>query len=132
MQLNEEELKNIVSIVGVLHELSCKARREGLLALDDDISAVTEKIDGKAGEFAKILLKFIVDGIDTETVDEIAKNLIASTELSDFEKVLFPIVVTGCHSIQVGDNPRILVKKCASQTGISGFYEIVKKLDVDD
>lgn len=132
MQLNEEEMKKAFSVVSVLQRLGESARREGLLVLDDEIPSITEQIDGNAGEFAQILLKAVVDGIDSSVVKKIAENLISSTELSDFEKVIFQIVLTGCLSMQIGDNPRILVLKCASLTGISGFREIRKWLEIDD
>lgn len=134
MKFTEEEMEIARAICKEFFSLSEKARREGLLALDDDLGEgiVSSSIGGKYGEFAKILLKNVVDGIDLSDIQQIGKTIASSSELSDGDNALFEMIICGVSSIQVGDNPRILAQKLAAFTGIENFNSFLTDLGAND
>lgn len=73
VQSFKETTKDSSEIVGQFSELSKKARREGLLSLEDDI----EKIED---EFLRKGLQMVVDGIEPETIREILELEIGEME----------------------------------------------------
>ena len=134
MKFTEEEMEIARAICKEFFSLSEKARREGLLALDDYLGEdiVSSSIGGKYGEFAQILLKNVVDGINLSDIQQIGKTLAASSELSDGDNALFEMIICGVSSIQVGDNPRILAQKLAAFTGIESFTSFLTDLGAND
>lgn len=134
MKFTEEEMKIARAIVKEFFSLSEKARREGLLALDVDLGegGILADIGGKYGEFAQILLRNVVDGIDLNDIQQLGKTLAASSNLSDGDNALFEMIICGVESIQVGDNPRILAQKLAAFTGIENFNSFLTDLGAND
>jgi len=80
--------------------LSEKSRREGILSLEDEI----EDIDD---ENFKMGLRFLVDAIDYNIVDEIFTNLI-SFEKDEFAARLLTIQKRTIFGLYRGENTRIL------------------------
>ena len=134
MKFTEEEMEIARAICKEFFSLSEKARREGLLALDDYLGEgiVSSSIGGKYGEFAQILLKDVVDGINLSDIQQIGKTIAASSELSDGDNALFEMIICGVSSIQVGDNPRILAQKLSAFTGIENFTSFLTDLGAND
>ena len=134
MKFTEEEMEIARAIVKEFFSLSETARREGLLALDWVLGEgiVSSSIGGKYGEFAQILLKNVVDGIDSSAVQQIGKTIAASSNLSDGDNALFEMIICGVSSIQVGDNPRILAQKLSAFTGIESFTSFLTDLGAND
>jgi chemotaxis protein MotA len=62
-----------VEIVDMLNEFSQKARKEGLLALENDVEAVEDP-------FIKRGLQMVIDGFEPDTVEEILEIEIESTQ----------------------------------------------------
>ena len=97
------------------HAVYCseKARREGLLALE-------EFIDSKKADQRDIFeygLRFTIDGNDVELVDKILSNII-DQEKDELSKKLKNIQKEAVLSIQRGDNPRVLIALLNSYTDI--------------
>jgi len=83
--------------------MSNKARREGLLSLE-------EEIDGEKylqRELFEYGIRLVVDGTDASFIDRILSNII-DLEHDDETKTLKTIQKEAVLSIQAGDNPRIL------------------------
>jgi flagellar motor component MotA len=90
-------------IVALALDFSEKARREGLLALEDAYDS------GKA-ESREILeygLRFVVDGTDPEIIDKILSHVIAH-EKDPYKSLLKMIEKEAVLAIQQGTNTRIL------------------------
>ncbi|MEW9080424.1 motility protein A [Terrisporobacter glycolicus] len=66
MQINRT---NKVDLVSQFKELSRKARKDGLLSIEDDV----EEIEN---EFMKNGLELVIDGLDIESIEEILENQI--------------------------------------------------------
>ena len=90
------------NIVGKALESAEKARREGILALEDVLDK--EKIDGR--DIFQYGLRFVVDGTDGSYIAEILSNII-SQEKDEQLRTLMNIQKRAVLSIQAGDNPRI-------------------------
>lgn len=74
IQAFRESEKSAPDIIGEFISLSRKARREGLLSLEDEISSIEE-------EFLRKGLQMVVDGIEPETIREIM-----DLEISEMER----------------------------------------------
>jgi flagellar motor component MotA len=91
-------------------ELSEKARREGLLALEEFINI--EKFYHR--DIFEYCLRFVVDGTDAEIIrNGILSNIIQQEE-DKYAKKLMEIKAEAVLSIQAGDNPRIIAYKLNS------------------
>jgi flagellar motor component MotA len=87
-------------------ELSEKARREGLLALEDSIDF------GKADQrdIFEYGLRFVVDGTDAGIIKGILSRIIEQEE-DKYTRRLMDIKAEAVLLIQAGDNPRIIASK---------------------
>jgi flagellar motor component MotA len=86
--------------------LSEKARREGLLALEDSIDFV--KADRR--DILEYGLRFVVDGTDAKVIKDILSRIIGQEE-DKYTRRLMDIKAEAVLSIQAGDNPRIIASK---------------------
>ncbi|MGG7176572.1 motility protein A [Clostridium paraputrificum] len=73
IQAFKEEKSSGREVISQFSELSKKARREGLLSLEDEISRLED-------EFLKKGLQMVVDGIEPETIKEILELEISAME----------------------------------------------------
>jgi flagellar motor component MotA len=95
-------------------QLSEKARREGLLALEDLIDF--EKLNKR--DILEFGLKFVVDGTDAEILRNILSNIIKQEE-DKYTRKLMEIKEEAVLSIQAGDNPLVIAYKLNSYTDIA-------------
>jgi len=111
--------------------LSEKARREGLLALEDEIDS--DKIERR--DIFELGLRFIVDGTDIVPVKEIMTNLIKQEE-DKYARIIKEMKAAAVISIQAGENTRILACKLNSYTDIAytddPVFQKFKKEEDDD
>jgi flagellar motor component MotA len=118
-----EEYQNIVKKV---FQCSNKARREGLLALEDGFLD-HEKADAR--DIFEYGLRFAIDGIDSEIIDGILSNII-DQEKDEYMCIFKNIQKEAVLSLQAGDNFRITFAKLNSFTDISlNEDEMYKLLD---
>ena len=90
-----------------------KARREGLLALEDDIDS------GKAAdrEIFHYGMQFTIDGNEAELIDKILSRVIAH-EKDPYKSLLKTIEKEAVLAIQSGCNPRIMFHLMSSYVDI--------------
>ena len=81
-----------------------KARREGLLALEEEI--ITEKADNR--DIFEYGMRFTVDGCDSIIIDKILSNIIKQEKDSNVA-LLKTIQKEAVLSIQDGTNPRLFI-----------------------
>ena len=93
--------------------LSIKARREGLLALENMLDC--EKINNR--DIFYYGMQFVVDGVDSEIIRYILFNIV-DQEKDENLHLLKQIQLEAILSMQVGDNPRIIACKLNSFTDI--------------
>jgi len=94
------------SVVRIMVAFSEKARREGLLALEDELGDMDD-------EFLKNGLRLVVDGTDGQVVDGIMSNGIRMEPDEDRCR-LKTLIKEGVLSIQRGENTRILLHRLLS------------------
>ncbi|GHV95729.1 hypothetical protein AGMMS50293_20490 [Spirochaetia bacterium] len=92
-------------------DFSNKARRDGLLALEEEM----EKI--KRDDIYNIGLNLVVDGTDAEVIQQILSNLIEH-ETDHYRKILKRMILEAVLSIQAGDNPLCMILKLNSMANI--------------
>jgi flagellar motor component MotA len=93
---------------------SNKARKEGLLALDDEIDE--EKVNER--DIFEYGLRFVVDGSDLEIIDAILSNLVKQ-EKDEQLRLLKEIQKAAALRIQDGTSPRMLYALLNSFTDLS-------------
>ena len=93
--------------------LSNKARREGLLSLEEEIDV--EKVGNR--DIFEYGLRFGIDGADRDLINGILSNII-NQEKDEYKLMLKRSQAEAVLSIQAGDNPRMLVCKLNSFTDI--------------
>ena len=119
----QEFIESVAKIFKKADSASQKARKEGLLALEEDIDEV---LAGERDIF-EYGMRWVIDGTDKEVIDRILSNLIA--QLTDpFETLLKTIQKETVLSIQSGDNPRIMVAFMASHISNSDLRELERLL----
>ena len=91
-----------------------KARREGLLALEELIS--DDKYKNR--DIFSYGMRFVVDGTDSEIINKILSNIITQEE-DHYRRVLKTIQKEALLAIQEGWNPRLLVALMNSYTDMS-------------
>jgi len=107
-----EEYQNIVK-----KALQCsnKARREGLLSLENSL---LDHVKAETRDIFEYGLSFVVDGIESEVIDVILSNII-NQEKDEHKLILKNIQKQAVIGMQCGLNPRILYAILNSLTDIS-------------
>ena len=99
----DEFVEKYSSIFDRALALGEKARREGLLALEEELDYK------KAGErdILEYGLRFVIDGTDGRIIEKILSNII-NQEKDEYTRVLKTIQKEAVLMIQEGANPRIM------------------------
>jgi flagellar motor component MotA len=108
--------------------LACneKARREGLLALEDELD--DEKINSR--DIFEYGIRFVIDGTDALIIEEVLSNIIKQEQDENMQRIK-TIQKTAVRKIQEGINPRILCALLNSYTDIPlSEDEILKSVDL--
>ena len=123
--MNQTEfVEQYQNIVKKALECSNKARREGLLSLEDSLLDY-EKADAR--DIFEYGLRFVVDGVDSEIINGILSNIIRH-EKDEYMRILKNIQQEAVLSIQAGENPRLMFAKLNSFTDISLSEDKMYKL----
>jgi flagellar motor component MotA len=110
----DEFVKKYYEIVSRAMEFSEKARREGLLALEEETDE--ERINDR--DIFEYGMRFVIDGTDQEVIDKILSNII-NQEKDENTRTLKTIQKEAVLRIQSGENPRMLYYLLNSYTDIS-------------
>jgi len=110
----DEFIKKYYDIVKRAMEFSEKARREGLLALEEKFDK--EKINDR--DVFEYGIRFVIDGTDQRLIDKILSNII-NQEKDENMRTLKTIQKEAVLRIQSGENPRLLYYLLNSYTNIS-------------
>jgi len=110
---HEEFVKNYNEIVERALKFNEKARREGLLSLEDDVDM--EKINDR--DIFEYGMRLAIDGTDLQIIDGILSNII-NQEKDEYNRILKNIQKEAVLSLQAGDNPRILYLQMNSLSDI--------------
>jgi flagellar motor component MotA len=120
-----EFIEMYTNIVQRAFDLAEKARKEGLLALEDEV--ISEKAEKR--DIFEYGLGFVIDGTDYEIVERILSNIITQ-EKDEQMNILKNIQKEAVLAIQVGMNPRLLYCLLNSYTDITieddGFKKILE------
>jgi flagellar motor component MotA len=110
-------------------QLSEKARREGLLALEEEVDS--DKYNQR--DILEYGIRFVIDGADNETIRGILSNIIKQEE-DKYTRRLMELKMEAILSIQAGDNPRIILSRLNSFTDIALRDDpiIQKYMDAED
>jgi flagellar motor component MotA len=106
--------ENYYQIVERALRFNDKARREGLLSLEDLIDS--KKADER--DIFEYGLRFAVDGVDAEGIDIILSNIV-NQDQDEQSRLLKTIQKEAVLSIQAGVNGRIMFAVLNSLTGLS-------------
>lgn len=96
-----------------------RARREGLLSLDEMISNAPEP-----PLLFRIGIQLVVDGNEPETIMEILSSLMDAEKLEGDDMIEAKVIISGILGIQRGDNPRVICAKCAAHLGIEDYVQL--------
>jgi flagellar motor component MotA len=119
---HDEFVKKYYEIAGRALAFSEKARREGLLAVEDDLDP--KKINDR--DIFEYGLRFVVDGVDAYLISELLSNIIEQ-EKDETMKTLKEIQKNAVLSIQAGEHPRIIYAKLNSLTDIPLDKDEIRK-----
>jgi flagellar motor component MotA len=122
----DEFVERYVTILENVLNCAEKARREGLLALEEGLD------QAKADERDIFVygLGFVTDGTDNVLIEKILSNIIAQ-EKDEYSRILKTIQKEAVLAIQEGLNPRILFHLLTSYTDIPLNDERIKKMMKD-
>jgi flagellar motor component MotA len=120
--IHNEFVNKYTEIVGRALEYSEKARREGLLALEEESDQ--KKIDER--DIFEYGLRFVVDGVDKKFIEKILTNIIKQEKDEDMV-ILKNIQKEAVLMIQEGVSPRLLYAILNSYTGITLEEDEIQK-----
>jgi len=113
-ELNYDEFVSVYyKSIQIISRFSEKARRDGLLALEEELEQFAE------GEFLKLGFRLVVDGTDAEIVRELL-SILHEQEHDYYKSILKRVQLEGILSIQAGENPRLLLVRLNSMVHIPG------------
>jgi flagellar motor component MotA len=110
----DEFIKEYYTIAGRALAFAKKARREGLLALEEEFDQ--EKINDR--DIFEYGMRFVVDGTDKAIIEKILSNIIKQ-EKEENMHTLKTIQKEAVLMVQEGSNPRLLYALLNSYTGIT-------------
>jgi flagellar motor component MotA len=99
-----------------------KARKEGLLSLEDNLDRA--KINAR--DIFEYGMRFVIDGLDYEPIEEILANIIRQEKDEDLI-MLKNIQKDAVRMIQAGTNPRLLCALLNSHTDITLQEDEIQK-----
>jgi flagellar motor component MotA len=111
---HDEFVKNYTEIVEHAMNYAEKARREGLLALEEELDQ--EKIDNR--DVFEYGMRFVVDGTDAEIIEKLLSNIIKQ-EKDEELRTLKTIQKEAALMIQCGANPALMCSVLNSYTDIT-------------
>ena len=100
-----EERRKLLSTVDFLEMISNKARREGLLSLEETVQSLDSSV-------LRTGLKLVVDGTDPIIIQEVLSNLMLGAHLRGKELLEAMVSATGVLAVQSGYHPRY-VRLCS-------------------
>ena len=109
-QCDITEKRQCITLISKLVEISEKARREGLLAIEDIVDTMTHPLLIKG-------LELVVDGTDIEAVRNILMNYIYFGRAEGRVLLEQCIICEGILAIQEGENPKIIREKLVAYLG---------------
>jgi flagellar motor component MotA len=119
----EEFIKEYNNVVNIAFACAEKARREGLLALEDELDK--DKIYDRDIFFYG--MSFVVDGIAAEIIEKILSNIIKH-EKDEYMQILKTMQKEAVLMIQRGDNSRLIYMVLNSYVDITLKEDENKKL----
>jgi flagellar motor component MotA len=119
----DDFIKEYNNIAGRALAFSEKTRKEGLLALEDELDQ--EKINER--DIFEYGMRFVVDGTDNKTIEKILSNIIKQEE-NEYMNRLKTIQKEAVLRIQDGSHPRLLYAVLNSYTDITLKEDKIKEL----
>ncbi len=95
--------------IALIYELSIKSRKEGILALEENLDDFVFRFDRRDTYFALDFLRSVVDGVEREHLYAYMKHLVESSGGSKVTKLCHEIIAEGCSCIADGVNSIDLV-----------------------
>ena len=109
---SEHDRRSLEPMMRTILSFSEKARREGLLALE-------EVIDEQSDPFIVTGLRLIVDGTSQEYFDELMLTSIASSNLKGKALLSRMVAFSGLRGLMRGDNPLLIKALLEAYVGYS-------------
>lgn len=111
-----------VPLIEELIQLSDKARKEGLLNLEEDKNKLKDP-------YFKMGLQLIIDGTDPELVEEILERVIYYSNPTTERAFEYCIIRTGILAIQSGNNPHLLQHQLYAYLGMEYIEDYLNQID---
>lgn len=102
--------KECIELIAAIITLSERARKMGLLALEDDLDKITDPMMKKG-------LLLVVDGTDPVIVHNVLHAFMLSCYSKGIGLLKAVIILEGVLGIQAGDNPRLIAEKLGAFLG---------------
>lgn len=115
-----EQMDKVINSVKNVLKYHTVARKEGLLALEEECESLDKETEEKY--FAELIM-LVVDGTDSILVTEYALNRYFAANLTGYEGIIYLIYSKGILMIQTGEHPMVVEKILDSM-----LPENVKKL----
>lgn len=126
---NSEELHKIIIS---LYNMAQISKREGILALDDLQNEAFANVQcEEIRSFGRQMLEFILDGVGSCELAEIAQGFIAQSELGDEELLCLMVLAEGLLKLQEGQSGSFLIKKLIFALGYKNQKAIYDKVLLD-
>jgi hypothetical protein len=113
LQCSEKEKKDAVEVISDIVAASEKARRMGLLALEEDI-------EGYRKPLLRLGMNMVVDGMDPKIIREILEARILSENKKGKDLLEQVLIYQGCLAIQAGENPGVVTTHLFAFLGEEG------------
>ena len=107
---SKKDRKRVVPLIGTIVRLAEKSRREGLLAVEDDISSMESR-------FMRAGLRLVLNGYDPDIVTDILLTRIQAGGFSGRELLERMVMMEGALCIQQGYSPSVVKERLFAYLG---------------
>lgn len=107
---SRNDKKQCIPVISRIISFSEKARREGLLALEEELDAIKDPFMQKG-------MQLVIDGTDPQIVQEILYTMMLSSHGKGIDLLMKSLTLEGILGIQSGYNPRIIGDKLSAFLG---------------
>ncbi len=109
-QCTREEKKAPLALILTALRLAEKARKEGLLALDEDL-------DSLPNPFFRDLVRMVVDGVDSEIIAKLGWIRMSVERMGGADMLAALIALEAALALQAGLNPKVIASMLSSYLG---------------
>jgi hypothetical protein len=125
LQCREEEKKGLGPIIKRLMDLDRKARGEGFLSLESELSSVDDPL-------LAVGLRLVMEGVSGEALEEILATYLLIEEKAGWPFLKSCVTIEGILALSESDDPALMARKLLPYFGADKALAALEELEKDE